>query len=100
MAEIIVTASQLKAQAENLRQLNSNFKSAVAEMESMEESLNGMWDGTANDAFHAAFTSDKTQMNNFYNAIEVYIQRLEDIAAKYAQTEATNAEIATERRYQ
>ena len=38
-------------------------------------------------------------MNNFYNAIEVYVQRLEEAAAKYAQAEAANAELAGTRSY-
>ena len=39
-------------------------------------------------------------MNNFYNAVEVYAQRLETIAQRYAQAEAANVEIAAERSYQ
>ena len=58
-----------------------------------------MWEGQARETFHNAFASDKIQMDNFYNAVEVYAQRLEQIAAKYAQAEAANVEIASERTY-
>lgn len=99
MANIRVTAAELKAGAEELRSLNQQFKAAVSELESTEGALNTMWEGEARNTFHRAFTSDKTQMTNFYNAIEVYAQRLEAAAAKYAQAEAQNTEIAATRNY-
>ena len=96
---IVVTASTLKSQAEELRQLNSTFKSTVSDLETTEGQLNSMWEGEANTAFHNAFTQDKTQMSNFYNAIEVYVDALLNIAAKYEQAESTNTETATVRNY-
>lgn len=99
MANIRVTAAELKAGAEALRSLNQQFKAAASELESTEGALNTMWEGEARNTFHRAFTSDKTQMTNFYNAIEVYAQRLEAAAAKYAQAEAQNTEIAATRSY-
>lgn len=99
MSEFVVSVNDLKVKVDTLRQLNAQFKSKVGEMESTEASLNGMWEGEAKEAFHNAFTSDKTQMNNFYNAVEVYAQRLESIVARYAQAEAANVEIASERTY-
>ena len=96
---IVVTASTLKSQAEELRQLNSTFKSTVSDLETTEGQLNSMWEGEANTAFHNAFTQDKTQMSNFYNAIEVYVDALLNIAAKYEQSESTNTETATVRNY-
>lgn len=99
MADFTVSISDLKTKVDTLRQLNAQFKNQVGELESTEANLNGMWEGEAKNTFHNAFSSDKTQMNNFYNAVEVYAQRLEAIAARYAQAEATNIEIAAERTY-
>ncbi|MCI6896762.1 MAG: WXG100 family type VII secretion target [Gemmiger formicilis] len=99
MAIIRVTAAELRNGAQELRDLNQRFKSSVSELETTEGALNTMWEGDARNAFHQAFTSDKTQMNNFYNAIEVYAQRLEAAAAKYEQAEAQNVEIANTRSY-
>ena len=96
---IRVEASQLIAKANELKNLNAQLKSTIGELESSEEALRGMWEGEANDAFHNAFNSDKIQMNNFYNAIEMYVYRLLEIAAKYQQAEATNLEIANNRTY-
>lgn len=99
MAEIKVTAAQLKAKATELQDLNNNFKKRVEALEETETTLVGMWEGDAKDAFHKAFTNDKTQMNNFYNAIAQYVRVMEEIAAKYGQAEATNVNTANERKY-
>ena len=94
-----VTTSQLITKANELKELNARFHEQIVALEGQEESLRGMWEGEANDAFHAAFTSDKVQMTNFYNAIEMYVARLNEIAAKYQQAEQVNQEIATNRSY-
>ena len=99
MALIRVTAAQLRAQAEVLRNTNSNFKTQVSNLENQELSLKSMWEGEANDAFHAAFSRDKVQMDNFFNAIQQYAAVLENIAAKYEQAEQTNTSTATTRKY-
>lgn len=99
MSDFRVSINDLKTKVDSLRQLNSQFKSQVSDLESTEASLNGMWEGQARETFHQAFASDKIQMDNFYNAVEVYAQRLEAIAAKYAQAEAENIEIASQRTY-
>ena len=99
MAQIKVTSSQLKAKADALRATNARFKARVSSLEATEARLNGMWDGDANDAFHNAFTRDKIQMNNFFNAIQQYANVLDSIAAKYDQAEATNTNTATTRTY-
>lgn len=99
MADIQVRTSELRAKAAELRTLNNQFKAAIANLESVESRLNGMWDGEANDAFHAAFQTDRAQMENFYNAIEDYAAKMEAIADEYDRAEACNTQIATERDY-
>lgn len=99
MASFRVTSSQLTTQANELSQLNSRFKTAVEQLVTSEASLNSMWDGEANDAFHTAFSTDKGKMDEFYNLILTYVERLNTIAARYDQTEATNTQIASNRSY-
>ena len=99
MSDFTVSINDLKMKVDALRQLNAQFKGQVSELEETEAGLNVMWEGEAKETFHNAFTSDRTQMNNFYNAVEVYAQRLEAIAARYAKAEASNVEIASERTY-
>lgn len=99
MANFKVTTSVLRTQADELTELNGRFKSSVEKLVTSEASLNSMWDGEANDAFHAAFATDKGKMDEFYNLIMQYIERLRTIASRYEQTEQTNTEIASNRTY-
>lgn len=99
MSYFQVTSSQLKAKAEELRNLNATFKSTTGELEELEATLGSQWEGEAKNAFHQAFTRDKVQMDNFYNAIEQYVNVLLTIAAKYENAESINTQTATTRTY-
>ncbi len=99
MAEILVTVAELRRTADNLEQLNSQFKGKTDDLNSKETELKGMWEGQANDAFHAAFTRDKSQWDVFYNTIIEYVNALRQIAAKYEQAENMNTQTGTERTY-
>ena len=97
MALIRVTASQVRSTAEQLRTFNQNFNNQVNNLVSAEGNLNSMWDGQANDAFHAAFNNDKEDMTQFYNLINRYCEALDNIAAEYERAEAKAADIAARR---
>ena len=99
MAQIKVTSTQLRSKANELRQLNNRFNSAVTSMTSTVSSLMNMWDGEAKTAFHKAYTSDKNQMDTFYQTIEKYCQALENNAKKYDEMESKNVQTATSRTY-
>lgn len=99
MALIRVTATQVRASANSLRELNQQFNNQVQNLQASEESLNGMWDGQANDAFHAAFTNDKEYMTQFYNLINKYCEALDSIATEYENAENINLDTATKRSF-
>ena len=99
MAMIQVTSSRLRSAAENLQNLNSQFKSKTEELWGKEQELAQMWEGQAKDAFHGAFVKDKQQMEAFGQLIVQYVQALLEIALRYEQAEARNAEIAGTRNY-
>lgn len=99
MALISVTFEQLKAKAEELKGLNSQFQSQVTELTEIETELASMWEGQSRDAFHNAYNSDKAQMDNFYKVIEQYVQAILVSLAKYQQAEAQNFETASTRTY-
>lgn len=94
---IRVTASQIRSTASQLRDYNVNFNNQVEKLQESETSLNSMWDGQANDAFHAAFNSDKEYMTKFYQLINKYCDALEQIAKEYETAENINTETATKR---
>ena len=99
MALIRVTASELRTKAAELRELNSQFNTQVNNLDNQEQSLMGMWEGEAKTAFDGAFKRDKTQMDNFKRLMDDYCTTLENIAIKYENAEAQNAEIAGTRSY-
>ena len=99
MAVIMVTSSQLRAQANELRNLNSQFKSQEGNLETQEGALVSMWEGEARNAFDTAFKNDKVQLDEFYALIEQYCVALEEIAAKYDMAEAQNVATAQTRTY-
>ena len=99
MSEFRVTSAQLKRGAQDIMYLNGQFQSAISALENYESSLNGMWDGDANDAFHAAFMTDKGKMTEFQKLITQYASSLTAIADRYDQTEQMNTDIANKRTY-
>lgn len=99
MAFFQVTSSELKSQAENLQNLNGQFKAKALELAEKEDGLCSMWEGAARDAFHQAFLRDRQQMETFGQLIEQYVQALLEIAARYEQAEARNMELAASRSY-
>lgn len=97
MGEIIVTSATLRSKAEELNQYNEQFKSQVSTLTEEENTLRTQFEGEASDAFHAAFTQDTVQMQNFYNAIAQYVQKLIQIADAYEKAEQANVATATTR---
>lgn len=96
---IQVTTATLTKKANDLKSLNSRLKTQISNLKSTESSLNSMWDGDANDAFHKAFQQDLVQMNNFYNAIEQYVAKLNEIVKQYENAEKANQQTASTRKY-
>ena len=99
MSDYQVTPSVLESNADRLTELNARFKGSIESLTNSENTLNAMWDGDANDAFHAAFMTDKGKMEEFSRLIEQYTERLRQIAARYNQTEVNTTNIASTRSY-
>lgn len=94
-----VTSAELRKKAEQLKGLNSRYKSGVDSLQTTEQTLKTMWEGEANETFHNAFTRDKDQMDRFHTAIERFIEALLIIAAKYEEAENKNIATAATRSY-
>lgn len=98
MSMFRVSSSELRQKANQLEQMNAQFKAAVQALATQEQSLATMWEGEAQKAFRTAFNNDRQQFENFYNGIAKYIQALRDAADKYDQAEAKNVNIAQTRK--
>lgn len=99
MALIEVTAQELRSKAQELLSLNSCFSNKKADLENKEAALITMWEGEAKRLFHDAFMKDKEQMDVFIRLIEEYVEALMEIARRYEEAEAKNAELAANRSY-
>lgn len=94
-----ISNEELKSQAEELRNLNSRFKTIKESLEQSEQTLRGMWEGEANENFHTAFLRDSGQLDAFYSTIEQYVAALTQIAERYDAAERHNVELASNRSY-
>ena len=98
MSMFRVSSSELRQKADQLEQMNAQFKAAVESLANQEQSLATMWEGEAQKAFRNAFNNDRQQFENFYAGIAKYIQALRDAADQYDQAEAKNLNTAKTRR--
>lgn len=99
MALIEVTSKELRNKAEQLLEFNSQFENRKNELEAKELSLTTMWEGEAKRLFHEAFLRDKEQMDVFIALIRRYVDALFEIAQRYEESEARNAQLAATRSY-
>ena len=95
MAQFMVTAAELRSKAEQLQQLNEQFKQLTSTLRDQENGLSGMWEGEARDTFRTAFQGSAGKMDDFSATIMQYVNGLQDIIRQYEQAEAKNVETAT-----
>lgn len=99
MSQYRVTFQQLQSAIDQLTNLNSQFGTAVENLNATETQLSAMWEGQARDNFHTAFQNDKAQMDNFKKAIQEYITVLQGSLSQYTRAEQNNTSIASTRTY-
>ena len=99
MSKFTITASEMQTAINELNSHNNEFKNRVAELESAQQNLAGMWQGEANTAFNNAFQTDKEKWSTFAALIDQYTQALSSILQTYSTAEAANVDIAKARSY-
>lgn len=97
--QFTVTTAQLNQKAGELRNSNRSLTTQIETLRNQHNSLNGMWEGDAKNAFDKAFNRDIQQMQNFYNEINKYVDKLTEIAKNYEVAENKNLTRAVERTY-
>ncbi len=98
-SQFTVTPSSLRQKASDLRSSNRSFTTDLNNLRNQKHALDGMWDGDAKQAFDRAFNHDIQQMQEFYNAVEDYVRKLDEIARNYEQTERRNVSVGETRVY-
>lgn len=94
-----ISSTELKSRMEELKELNSRFKTVKEGLEQSEQTLRSMWEGDANENFHNAFIRDSGQFDAFYSTIEQYVAALTLIGERYDTAERRNQELAANRSY-
>ena len=94
MAELQVTSTEVQSKASELQQISKQMRTKIDELSQLEQTLAGMWEGEAHDAFHNTYEQNEQKMLMFVNALEKYFLTLYDIAVKYHNAEAKNIQTA------
>lgn len=98
MAEIKVTPKELRNKAQELQNLNKQFRSEVEKMVGYRTQLDNMWEGEARQAFDKAFDTDKNKWDLFARNIDDYVQKMIEAAETYETAEQNNIQTASVRK--
>ena len=98
MAEIKVTPKELRNKAQELQNLNKQFRTEVEKMVGYRTQLDSMWDGEARLAFDKAFDTDKAKWETFAKNIDDYVQKMLETAETYETAEQNNLQTASTRK--
>ena len=85
-----VDSRQLRTKKDELMTLLQRFSSEKENLVSNETALRSMWEGAANDSFHAAFAKNAQMMDSFIELLKQYINVMESIADRYDMAEENN----------
>ena len=94
MAEFQVTSTEVQNKSLELQQIAKQMRTKIEELGQLEQTLAGMWEGEAHDAFHNGYGQNEQKMLMFVNALENYFLALNEIAVKYNNAEAKNIQTA------
>ena len=85
-----IDSNQLRTKKEELMTLNRRFSVEKDNLCAKEAQLGSMWEGAANESFHAHFLRNAGQMDAFCETIDRYICVIESIADRYDTAEQKN----------
>lgn len=89
----------LKVTPEKLIQTSGEFattgnqmKNLTSEMMSQIQSMQGIWQGEAANAYGTKFRSLQTDMDKLYRMVQEHVKDLQEMAGQYKMAETGNAE--------
>ena len=94
MAYFKVSSQVLRSKANELENLNAQFKSRIEDLKGSERALSASYEAESQKVFHAAFEANCTKFMEFYKGINNYAQALKAEADRYEKAEARNIQIA------
>ena len=97
MAEYKVTSSELTAKAQELSGYIAQFTTEMNNLVNTENTLASTFEGEAQKAFHANFTTLHSEMETFKSVMQDYVTQLNVAAQGYETAEQQAITIATSR---
>ncbi len=85
-----VDSRQLREKKDELTGLIQRFVTEKEELVSKETILRNMWEGAANESFHASFIRNSQMMEAFADLLSRYAIAMESIADRYDMAEEKN----------
>jgi len=93
MSQTQITFSQVRAKAEELSTQNAQFNKQVESLKEIEGRLFAKCKGGFVSTFHTNFQRESAYFNNFYVAIQDYIQKLRSAADKLQRADEQSAQL-------
>ena len=94
MSQFIVSTKEISSKRESLIALSSSLKSQISNLETLGNSLNSMWEGSAKESYIKGLKIDIEKMKSLLKAIMEFIDVLQKIIAIYNTTEKKNQSTA------
>jgi WXG100 family type VII secretion target len=85
-----INSGQLRSKKDELSALCRRFIQEKENLCAVELALGSMWEGAANEQFHAAFMKNAGQMDSFAQLVGRYIGVIGRIADRYDTAEQKN----------
>lgn len=87
IAQIEIDTAALNRDTNSLNSTLGRIKSEITGMYEAVRTMDGMWDGPANEAFNTQFRVDHNNMNSICNAVQSLIRSMENASRKYVAGE-------------
>ena len=85
-----VDSNRLRGKKDELIGLVGRFRQEKESLCAKENALRAMWEGEANDTFHAQFIKSAAQADAFAELVSRYAEVIESVAQRYDMAEQTN----------
>lgn len=92
---INVKPEEMNTVASNIENKISEWQAAVQKLYTLQQEMDAMWDGTANDSFNQNFQGDLQKFNALTNLMQEYVVAIKTAANNYISGEGEVKSIVT-----
>lgn len=92
---LYVKPEEMNTVASNIENKISEWQAAVQKLYTLQQEMDAMWDGTANDSFNQNFQGDLQKFNALTNLMQEYVVAIKTAANNYISGEEEVKSIVT-----